>query len=209
MQNYQDSKAWLSQLFDMLEAHFGEDVEFTLHDLTREYEHTIVDIRNGHITNREINGTGDILGLEVIRGTNKYGSNYNYITFTQDGKMLRSSTLFLRDENSTPIIAIAINEDITKSVEFERYLQSKNKVASKLDQRPYFGDVNSMLDSLIEAAQLRIGKNTALMTKEDKLEFIRFLDQRGAFLITKSGQRVCSILGISKFTLYNYLDIIR
>ena len=47
------------------------------------------------------------------------------------------------------------------------------------------------------------------MTKEDKIAFIKFLDDRGMFLISKSGPRICEILGISKFTLYNYLEIIR
>lgn len=27
-----------------------------LHDLEKDYEHTIVDIRNGHITNRKVGG---------------------------------------------------------------------------------------------------------------------------------------------------------
>lgn len=61
----------------------------------------------------------------------------------------------------------------------------------------------------MDAAQMSIGKNTMLMTKDDKIEYIRYLDQRGAFLITKSGPRVCDALGISKYTLYNYLEIAR
>ena len=47
------------------------------------------------------------------------------------------------------------------------------------------------------------------MTKEDKIHFIQLLDQKGALLISKSGERICSYLGISKFTLYKYLDIAR
>lgn len=38
---------------------------------------------------------------------------------------------------------------------------------------------------------------------------IEYLDNRGAFLITRSSDRVCDALGISKFTLYNYLEQIR
>ena len=37
----------------------------------------------------------------------------------------------------------------------------------------------------------------------------QLLDRRGAFLITKSGSKVCDVLNISKFTLYNYLETIR
>ena len=33
--------------------------------------------------------------------------------------------------------------------------------------------------------------------------------EKGALLITKSGTRICKFLGISKFTLYNYLDELR
>jgi predicted transcriptional regulator YheO len=44
------------------------------------------------------------------------------------------------------------------------------------------------------------------MSKEDKIKVVEFLDKKGAFLITKSGDKVCRYLDISKFTLYNYLD---
>ena len=35
---------------------------------------------------------------------------------------------------------------------------------------------------------------------------IRFLNECGAFLIAKAGPRVCQYFGISKYTLYSYLD---
>ena len=37
--------------------------------------------------------------------------------------------------------------------------------------------------------QEQIGKPALEMNKNEKIEFIRFLDQKGAFLITKSGNR--------------------
>ncbi len=39
-----------------------------------------------------------------------------------------------------------------------------------------------------------------------KVQVVQYLNDAGAFLITKSGDKVASILGISKFTLYNYMD---
>ena len=67
-------------------------------------------------------------------------------------------------------------------------------------------DVSQVLDYLIEAAQERIGKPVNAMRRVDKIEFIRFLDSRGAFLITKSSERVYEYLDISRYTFYNYLD---
>ncbi len=70
-------------------------------------------------------------------------------------------------------------------------------------------NVSDLLDELIEQAFQRIGKPAAVMTKDDKIDFIRLLNDAGAFLITKSGQRVCQVLCISKFTLYSYLNEIK
>jgi len=46
----------------------------------------------------------------------------------------------------------------------------------------------------------------ALMNKEDKVRAIQFLNQSGAFLVTKSGDKVAKYFGISKYTLYSYID---
>ena len=43
---------WLGSIMDMMEAHFGKDVELVLHDLEADYEKTIIDIRNGEVTGR-------------------------------------------------------------------------------------------------------------------------------------------------------------
>ena len=50
-----------------------------------------------------------------------------------------------------------------------------------------------------------IGKTAEDMTREEKKRFVRFLDDKGVFMITKSGTRICNMLKISKYTLYKYL----
>ena len=49
-------------------------------------------------------------------------------------------------------------------------------------------------------------KPVAMMNKEDKVRAIRYLNDAGAMLIIKSGDRISSYFGISKYTLYSYLD---
>ena len=68
-------------------------------------------------------------------------------------------------------------------------------------------NVNDLLDDLIEQSDRLVGKPVALMTKEDKVRAIRFLDDHGALLITKSGDKIANHFGISKYTLYSYLDV--
>ena len=52
-------------------------------------------------------------------------------------------------------------------------------------------------------------KDPKKLTKSERLDFLSFLDEKGALQISKSGDRICKILGISKFTLYSDLEIIR
>ena len=63
-----------------------------------------------------------------------------------------------------------------------------------------------LLDDLIAQSVALVGKPAALMTREEKVKAIRFLNDTGAFLITKSGDKVCKHFGISKYTLYSYID---
>ena len=67
-------------------------------------------------------------------------------------------------------------------------------------------NVTDLLDTLIDQSVALVGKPVALMTKDDKVAAIQYLNDAGAFLITKSGDKVSSFFGISKFTLYSYMD---
>ena len=46
-------------------------------------------------------------------------------------------------------------------------------------------NVNDLLDNLIEQSVALVGKPAALMNKEEKVTAIQFLNDAGAFLITK------------------------
>ncbi len=201
-------------LLDMLEKQFGDRCEFVLHDLTKDYNHTIVDIRNGYITGRKIGDCGSNIGLEVLKGTVANGNKYNYITHTRDGKIFRSSTLFLRDNSGAVIGSFCINLDITPTVKFEEYLKNYNQYGIKPESEQgseeiFVNDVNQLFDYICQEAQRNIGKNVDDMTREDKMAFIRYLDNKGAFLINRSSEKTWEYLKISKFTFYNYLDTVR
>jgi len=204
---------WKS-LLDMLEQQFGDQCELVLHDLKKDYNHTIVDIRNGHITGRKVGDCGSNIGLEVLRGTVENGNRYNYITHTRDGKILRSSTLFLRNTEGTVIGSLCINLNITPTVKFEEYLKSFNqyRISSETEQGQeeiFVNDVNQLFDYLCQEAQRNIGKCVDDMDREDKIAFIRYLDNKGVFLISKSAEKTWEYLSISKFTFYNHLETAR
>ncbi len=212
MKSIGDQRDFLKQVMDLLEQHFGYNCEIVLHDLTGDYDKTIVDIRNGHITGRRVGDCGSNLGLEVLRGTVVDGERYNYITYTPDAKILRSSSMYMRDDAGRVVGSLCVNTDITQSVKFEQHLHELNNMnVDKPDKTPevFAKDVKQLLEYLLEEGERLVGKSAADMNKEDRVSFIAHLDKSGAFLITKSSERVCEFLGISKYTLYATLDKLR
>jgi predicted transcriptional regulator YheO len=208
MTKVQDEAKLFDTLLTLIATHFGNTCEVVLHDLTQDYNHTIVDIRNGHVTNRRIGGCGSNLGLEVLNGSVVDGNRYNYVTTTPDGKILRSSSIYIQNDEGKVVGSICINMNITETIQFEGFLKQYNHF--EVTQNEFFAqDVNSLMDYLIRQAKDLIGKEPKDMNKEERIAFISFLDQKGTFQITKSSNRICEVLGISKFTLYNYLDMIR
>ena len=67
-------------------------------------------------------------------------------------------------------------------------------------------NVNELLEQLIQKSVELVGKPVKLMNKDDKIKAIQFLSQNGAFLVMKSGDKVAKYFGISKYTLYSYID---
>ena len=146
--------------------------------------------------------------LEALRsGRENLTDHLSYLTRTKDGKILKSSTIYVRDDDGEAIGIFAINYDITLMLAMEENL--KQFTATDQDQREperISRNVGDLLDELIEQSVKIVGKPVALMTKEDKVKAIQFLNETGAFLITKSGDKVCRFFGISKYTLYSYID---
>ncbi len=58
--------------------------------------------------------------------------------------------------------------------------------------------MNNVLDELIEQSVSLVGKPVELMNKDDKIRAIHFLNESGAFLVTKSETRWQNTFGISK-----------
>ena len=211
MENINSEWDNLNRLIKMIAAQFGSNCEVVLHDLTKDYDSTIVAIEHNHITGRNIGGSGTNLGLEILRGTVEAGDRYNYFTKTKDGKLLRSSSIYLKNDAGAVIGSVCVNLDISGYLLMENMLNeitnSSNRNGNPEVTEVFANNVNELLDHLIVEGQESIKKRPEEMTRADKIKMIEFLDSKGAFLILKAGDRVCEHLGISKFTLYNYLDI--
>jgi len=192
--------------------HFGNNCEIVIHDLERDHmENTIVHIENGHVSNRQLgNGPSQIVLESLSRDINELKDNLNYLTKTKDGRILKSSTLYFADNEHKKVkYILSINYDITALLAVENAIQSLISTEKKSNDNPTEipQNVNDLLDELLEKSIALIGKPAALMSKDEKIAAIDFLNKAGAFLITKSGDKVSKYFGISKYTLYSYTDV--
>ncbi|WP_062745260.1 helix-turn-helix transcriptional regulator [Shouchella tritolerans] len=214
MERIEDELPFLTSLMKGIANQFGDSCEVVLLDLIQYEEYgsgLIVHIENGHVTGRKVGDSGTNIGLEVLRGSVVEGDKYNYLTKTKSGRMLKSTTMYFRNMEKVPIGCICINVDITDLMMSESAIHQFIELEGlRTDVNEVFvNNVNDVLDVLIQEAQDHVGKPVALMGKDDKIKGVEYLDKKGAFLIKKSGDKICEYYAISKFTLYNYLDTIR
>ena len=203
------SLEFLSQLAAGISKQFGPNCEVVIHDLTQGItDSTIAMIENGHVTGRRAGDGPTQLVLDALRGDPaNLHDQLSYLSKTPDGKILKCSTIYIRDEKGTPVGIFGINYDITLLLAAQDGISAfiAMEQAEREPQRTTTS-VTALLEDLIEQSVQLVGKPVALMSKEDKVKAIRFLNETGAFLITKSGDKVCKFFGISKYTLYSYLD---
>lgn len=206
MNRVQDEFAFFESLMKGLTALLGSNCEVALHDLTGDYESTIVMIENGHVTGRRVGDCGSNLGLEVLRGTVEGGDKYGYLSNSRDGNILRSSSIYIRNADGKVVGCLCVNMDISGLRLAEQALKELTGNDTHREDEFFVNDVNELLDHFLQKAQEEVGKPVAYMTREEKVRAIKYLDNKGALLISKAGNRICSFFNISKFTLYSYLN---
>ena len=199
----------MRQIASGIAAQFGPSCEVVVHDLSRHPDHSIVAIENGHVSGRKVGDGASHVVIEQLRSQDSDPADHlAYLTRTPDGKTLKSSSIYIRNSRGKVSAILSINYDISKLLMVENAVSELISVQSPSQTEPEkIVNISSLLDDLIAQSVTLVGKPVALMTKDDKVRAIRFLNDSGAFLVTKSGDKVAKYFGISKYTLYSYIDI--
>lgn len=68
--------------------------------------------------------------------------------------------------------------------------------------------LHGALDRLIDAVEAELGGRLPMLSREDKQRAVRLLDERGAFILRRAVEDVADAMGVSRITVYNYLNAI-
>lgn len=70
------------------------------------------------------------------------------------------------------------------------------------------GALHGALDRLIESVERELGARLPDLSREQKQKAIRLLDERGAFVLRRAVEDLADAMGVSRITVYNYLNAI-
>ncbi len=192
---------------------FGPDCEVVLHDIGQ-LPHSIVAIENGSVTGRTIGDVPTDRMLRSLRHADEGQDVRLYVT-SRDGKILKSLAITLRDEDGEAYGILGINLDISELVQAQRLLSNMTSVgrlgsgAAPETEEIFAGDIREVVAGMITKILNEMGKTPAVMTREEKMDVVKRLEERGAFLVKRSAEQVAEALDLSRYTIFSYLKEIR
>jgi predicted transcriptional regulator YheO len=192
-------------LVDLLADLLGNSCEVVLHDIS-DPEHSIVKIRNGHVTGRDVRGPITDLGLKMIKENGP--ETVLYATKTEHGKLLRCAGLVIRDNQDKIVGFLCINMDITKPPQGGVDFSVPNENSSPRLEH-FEMNINDLINSNIQDMLRNMGKGLQDLTREEKLQVLRKLDEKGIFLVRGAVKQVSELFFLSRVSIYKYLAKIR
>ena len=185
----------LEKLGSMISATFGSCCEVAISCLDAP-EPSILYLFNGHVTGRSAGEPLDEWAKARISSSAE-GCLVNYHKF-RNNKDLKASTVTF--EAFGHHYSLCINYDITALQMIQSFVGQMVEVNAP---EPFTSD--NPLEDAIDAALRTVGKPAVMLSKEERLRVLTLLDQQGILQMQKSIATVAKVLGVSRYTVYNYL----
>lgn len=191
---------------DTIAGTFGEQCEVVVHDLSQP-ESSVVHVANGAVTGRRVGQTFDHLVKQVLLNKNfRDDRMINYRFETPEGKKIKSSSVLIRDGEGEVIGMLCINFDITAAQVMQSQFNSFLCTAEETVEAEQDVDQNVM--EVIDELILKIigTLDVKNLSRKKSVEIVGFMDEKGIFLVKGAMDKVAAMMGVSKVTIYSYLD---
>jgi len=197
--------AALRPVVDGIAATFGPVCEVVLHDYRRP-EQSVVALA-GAVTGRSVGGAMSQIGLRMVARGDEAADELNYVTRTDTGKLVKSSTMLLRDSSGAVFGALCVNVDVGAASEVHALLGALAGIGggapAEAPVTTFGDDIDSVVDVMLDAHR---HQSWALLDRAGRLDLFRSLDERGVFAVRRAIEQVAGRLGISRASAYSYLS---
>lgn len=198
-----------------LQKLLGNKCEIIIHDFRKGFEHTIVHAINGQVSGRSVGGPprGGMIS-HTGEDIHPYKDSRIYFYNGTDelkGKIFKSCTTLISDENNKIIGSVCLNLEMNDFILAQNALQkfvnyNTNGITSDNEENIAFKNVDEFLNYYMNQCVQIIGKPMPLMDKGEKIQALKYLNNKGIFKISKANVILTEAFQISKFTLYSYLE---
>ncbi|MDR1731825.1 MAG: helix-turn-helix transcriptional regulator [Synergistaceae bacterium] len=196
---------FLKELASMIAGTFGDSCEVVLSDLDHP-DSSILAIFNNSVTGRKVGDPLFPFAMERVRNSAD-GYYINYLV-NKNRKLIKTSTVSGKIGKNN--VAFCINYDCSEleniRASLERFLAMRKDTAGEGESTAF--PPSATMEALNEALRL-VQKPVRLLNKKDRLRIIAYLEERGIFQMQKSIQTAAQFLGVSRYTVYNYLNELR
>ena len=191
---------------------FGTHCEVILHDFSNP-QNSVVYTRNNTVTNRQVGESFTEYFVKEVLLSRKFEDDcsVNYMMTGSSGQTVKSSTALIRDSGGRVIGALCVNIDVTCLANVLSQLSElmgmeppSLSLEKEVEVRPH---IKEIVDDIID--QTIGSQDVELLSREQKIELIRFMNAKGIFLIKGATDKVADRMNISKVTVYSYLDEIK
>lgn len=206
-------------LVEFLGHMLGPDYEIALQDLSCK-QPAIVAIANGSISGRGIGAPLTNVAMQIIAEKAYLTQNWklNYRGLSANGKVLRCSTFFIKDERGALVGLLCINFDDSRYRELSEKVFSlchpddyaaqniKISATESMEHETFYNNISSATKDAFQEVTSNANIPTDRLTQEEKLEIIKLLDKKGIFMLKGVIPVVAKYLSCSQASIYRYLS---
>ena len=194
----------LSKLAKGIADTFGPDCETLVMDMDNQ-ENAILSINNGHITGRSVGGPASALALEAVHSNEKGRDLLNLCSVLDNGHFIKTSVFSVHDNDSGRTFVLIINFDYTNIMSGLAAMENITRIQLLDKHNVFYQNTNQILTNMLNDAVKQIGCSPEKMNKDERIQLVRYLNDKGGLLIQKSAHVIADFLGVSRCTIYNYL----
>ena len=143
-----------------------------------------------------------LIAFRFVQGVGAAG--INTMVVTRDGRRIKTTSVNYIGEGYHYVLGV--NFDTTAIHAADAILRDLDMADGDFDASPL---ADKKLSEAFDRCLSVIGKPVAELTKRERMQIVSMLDDGGLFSIQKAVPYVSERFGVSRFTVYNYLNEIR
>ncbi|HCL80205.1 MAG TPA: hypothetical protein DIC53_09595 [Synergistaceae bacterium] len=208
----------------------GPNCEVLLHDVSTP-ESSVIACENADISGRSVGAPMTAFGRQLL-SSKEYADRdgiYNYYSRTDDGKLLKCSAIFIRDNERKFVGMICVNMDVTHMVQAKGFLEaflgadehSGASLGAEVPQSPpcaadtgngvpiqteiFYKELGDVWEHLLHELKGSLPTSLDRLTSEETRTVVGKLEEQGFFMMKGAVNVLAREIGKSPCTIYNHL----